>query len=120
MIIPVSPTPSPSDGDTDHFLASEPDLPAVSIAVIGMACRFSGGATNPEKLWELRADARSAWSLIPSSRFNQAARYHPDKEHLGTGSANMVNLFGGGIRREKRGERKVLRQSVDQSEELEC
>lgn len=54
------------------------------IAVIGMACRFPGDATSPEKLWELCANARSAWSPIPSNRFNQAAWYHPDKEHLGT------------------------------------
>ncbi|KAI2689896.1 hypothetical protein CBS147355_347 [Penicillium roqueforti] len=84
MIIPVSPTPSPSDGDTDHSLAPELDLPVMPIAVIGMACRFPGDATSPEKLWELCANARSAWSPIPSNRFNQAAWYHPDKEHLGT------------------------------------
>ena len=86
MFIPVSPTrtPSPSDGDTDRSLASELDLPVMPIAIIGMACRFPGDATSPEKLWELCANARSAWSPIPSSRFNQAAWYHPDKEHLGT------------------------------------
>jgi acyl transferase domain-containing protein len=54
------------------------------IAVIGMACRFAGDVTSPEKLWKLCAEARSTWSEIPTSRFNNEAFYHPHAEKLGT------------------------------------
>lgn len=53
------------------------------IAVVGMACRFAGGATNPEKLWDLCASGRDAWSPIPESRFDVKSLYHPDKERGG-------------------------------------
>lgn len=54
------------------------------IAIIGMSCRFPGDATSPEKLWQLCADGRSAWSEIPPERFNQDAFYHPQGENMGT------------------------------------
>ncbi|KEQ90223.1 hypothetical protein AUEXF2481DRAFT_71742 [Aureobasidium subglaciale EXF-2481] len=54
------------------------------IAIIGMSCRLPGGATDPDKLWDLCVAGKSAWSEIPESRFNRDAWYHPDKEHIGT------------------------------------
>ncbi|OJK01160.1 hypothetical protein ASPACDRAFT_26431 [Aspergillus aculeatus ATCC 16872] len=54
------------------------------IAIIGMACRFPGDASSPEKLWDLCAQGKSAWSPIPESRFHAESWYHPDKGHLGT------------------------------------
>lgn len=60
----------------------------VHIAIIGMSYRFSGGATNPEKLWKLLAEGRSGWSEIPSSRFNLDGVWHPFFEKL-----NNVSLI---------------------------
>ncbi|KAK3167454.1 Squalestatin tetraketide synthase clz2 [Lepraria neglecta] len=54
------------------------------IAIVGMSCRFPGDATSPEKLWKLCAEAKSAWSEVPSESFNQKAFYHPQAEKLGT------------------------------------
>lgn len=54
------------------------------IAIIGMSCKFPGDATSPQKLWQLVAEGRSAWSEIPSGRFNQDAFYHPSHENVGT------------------------------------
>lgn len=54
------------------------------LAVIGMACRFAGDATNPQKLWELVSQGRDAWSAVPPDRFNQAAFYHPQSDRLST------------------------------------
>ena len=54
------------------------------IAIIGMSCRFPGDATSPEKLWKLVSEGRSAWSEIPSSRFDQESFYHPEESKLGT------------------------------------
>ncbi|TVY35171.1 Highly reducing polyketide synthase [Lachnellula subtilissima] len=60
------------------------------IAIIGISCRFPGDATSPEKLWEMVAEKRSAWSEIPSNRFNQESFYHPVGGHLST-----MNVKGG-------------------------
>ncbi len=50
----------------------------VPIAIVGMSCRFAGDVSDPQKLWQLVADGRSAWSEIPSSRFNLDGVYHPN------------------------------------------
>lgn len=52
----------------------------VPIAIIGMSCRFAGDVSDPEKLWKLCAEGRSAWSKIPESRFSSAGLYHPNGE----------------------------------------
>ncbi|KAG0646234.1 Highly reducing polyketide synthase [Hyphodiscus hymeniophilus] len=57
---------------------------AVPIAIIGMACRFSGGVGSPEQLWKLCAEGESGWSEIPESRFSKEAFYHPDAEKMNT------------------------------------
>ncbi|RJE26768.1 polyketide synthase [Aspergillus sclerotialis] len=54
------------------------------IAVVGIANRFPGEATNPSRFWDLLSKAREAWSVVPESRFNQKAFWHPDKGHRGT------------------------------------
>lgn len=50
------------------------------IAVIGMGCRLPGGATNPEKLWEMLAEGRSGWGEVPAERWNWKSFYHPHNE----------------------------------------
>lgn len=70
---------------SDIYTDEESIFPVtMPIAIIGMSCRFPGDAINPEKLWEFCANAKSAWSEIPKSRFNQEAWYHPSKENPGT------------------------------------
>ncbi|KAK8054270.1 hypothetical protein PG996_013571 [Apiospora saccharicola] len=58
--------------------ASEP------IAVIGMSCKFSGGANSPEKLWDLMASEKTGWSEIPEDRYNLKGIYHPNHERTST------------------------------------
>ncbi|KAF7156259.1 hypothetical protein CNMCM5623_009652 [Aspergillus felis] len=65
--------------DTDNSeWASEP------IAVIGMSCKFSGGASNPDKLWDLMASGKTGWSEIPEDRYNLKGVYHPNHERTST------------------------------------
>ena len=54
------------------------------IAVVGMGCRYPGSATNPEKLWEMCAEQRDAWSRLSKDRFNADEFYHPDPSRNGT------------------------------------
>jgi len=54
------------------------------IAVVGIGCRFSDTATDPEKFWDLLAAGRSTSMPVPKERFNAEAYYHPDYDHAGT------------------------------------
>lgn len=56
--------------------AAEPST--MPLAIVGMACRFGGDVTSPEKLWELVSRGRDVWSEVPENRFNAQAFYHPD------------------------------------------
>ncbi|KAJ9316634.1 hypothetical protein DTO271D3_3141 [Paecilomyces variotii] len=69
-----------SDTSERNGMASSAQTP---IAIIGMACRFAGGATNPSKLWELCTTGKDGWSPIPSRRFDADAWYHPDPQRAG-------------------------------------
>lgn len=51
-----------------------------AIAIIGMGCRYPGGANSPDELWDLVASSRDTWSDVPQDRYNAEAFYHPDPE----------------------------------------
>src|SRR5579875_2589133 len=54
--------------------ASEP------IAIVGMGCRFPGGADGPESFWALLRDGRDAVSRIPAERWDADAWFDPDPD----------------------------------------
>jgi acyl transferase domain-containing protein len=62
----------------------------IPIAVIGIGCRFPGGADSPEKLWEILAKGRDTWSNVPEARFNWRSFHHPNNEAPGA-----LNHLGG-------------------------
>ncbi|KAF9871551.1 beta-ketoacyl synthase domain-containing protein [Colletotrichum karsti] len=54
------------------------------IAIVGMACRFPGEATSPEKLWDMMVEKKSAWSEFPKDRLNIDGYYHPSGDRQGS------------------------------------
>lgn len=61
----------------------------IPLAIVGIGCRFPGDATNPDKLWDLLASGKSAWSKVPADRWNEEAFLHPDPDD-NNGSHNHV------------------------------
>lgn len=61
------------------------------LAVVGMACRFPGGASDPEALWRLLQSASDAIGEVPPDRWNHQALYDPDPDAPG----KIANQRGG-------------------------
>lgn len=72
--------------DAERF-RSEP------IAVIGMSCRFPGGANDPEAFWELLHAGRDAIREVPASRWDVEAYYDPDPAAVGKTYVRSAGLL---------------------------
>jgi natural product biosynthesis luciferase-like monooxygenase protein len=59
------------------------DYPPDAIAVVGMACRYPGGASDPDKLWSLLREGVDAVRPVPADRWDTEALYDPDPDAPG-------------------------------------
>ncbi len=77
--------PAPSAQSVDSGSAQEP------IAIVGIGCRFPGGASDPEAFWTLLDEGRDAISEVPCERWDVDAYHDPDPSALG----KMTSRWGG-------------------------
>jgi amino acid adenylation domain-containing protein len=62
------------------------------IAIIGIGCRFPGGANDPTSFWQLLTNGRDAISQVPADRWDIASFYHPE-----AGKPGKTNACWGGF-----------------------
>lgn len=65
------------------------------IAIVGMACRFPGGATDPQAFWKLLCDGVDAIGPTPADRWDAEAFYDSDPSAPG----KMNTRWGGFLER---------------------
>src|SRR5262245_12243851 len=80
-----------ADTTTERAAESSADEP---IAIVGMGCRFPGGANSPEAFWQLLCNGVDAISKTPRERWDLDAFYDPDPAAPG----KMYTQHGGFIK----------------------
>ncbi|SEU18851.1 type I polyketide synthase [Stigmatella erecta] len=60
------------------------------VAIVGIGCRFPGGADNPERFWEFLRAGTDAVREVPRERWNVDDYYDPDPQAPG----KMVTRYG--------------------------
>ena len=70
-----------------------------AIAIVGMSCRFPGGATSPDRFWAKLREGFDAITEVPADRWDVDAYYDPDPDAPGKmysrhgGFLDRVDLF---------------------------
>ncbi|MGQ5668634.1 beta-ketoacyl synthase N-terminal-like domain-containing protein, partial [Streptomyces sp. ECR2.10] len=71
--------------ETRKRLQELTDAAAEPIAIVGVACRYPGGAASPEELWELVREGADVVSDFPDDRnWDLEHLYDPDPDRPGT------------------------------------
>ncbi|MGH3415477.1 MAG: beta-ketoacyl synthase N-terminal-like domain-containing protein, partial [Actinocrinis sp.] len=68
-----------------------------AVAIVSMACRFPGGADDPQALWRLLAEGRDAVREVPPGRWNVPGLYDSDPDAPGTAYTLRGGFLDGGI-----------------------
>jgi len=61
-----------------QLISKASDIQNEAIAVIGIGCRFPGGANDPDSFWNVLTRGTDAIVAVPSDRWNMSEYYDPD------------------------------------------
>ena len=64
------------------------------IAVIGMGCRFPGGANDPDSLWRMLCEGVDAISEVPPDRWDVNEFFDPNPDAPGKMSTRWAGVSG--------------------------
>jgi thioester reductase-like protein len=82
--------------DSHHGLPAGNGLPRREpIAIIGMACRYPGGANDPDSFWRLLRDGLDVISDIPPDRWDTRKYYDPEPGKPGKTNAGRGGFIKG-------------------------
>lgn len=65
------------------------------IAVVGIGCRFPGGANSPDAFWRLLREGVDAITEVPAERWNTELLYDEDPEAPGTATSRWGSFLEG-------------------------
>jgi acyl transferase domain-containing protein len=77
--------------DSNSAALDENEKAAEPVAVIGMGCRFPGGAVTPDQFWQLLRNGVDAVTEVPPDRWNADEFYDPNPD----ASGKMYTRWGG-------------------------
>ncbi|MGD0067351.1 MAG: beta-ketoacyl synthase N-terminal-like domain-containing protein, partial [Streptosporangiaceae bacterium] len=75
----ATPDTAPGGAAASPFASGERDR----LVIVGMGCRFPGGASSPGQLWELVSGGRDAMAGFPADRGWDEEVYDPDPDAAG-------------------------------------
>ena len=88
---------------------------AQRVAIIGMSCRFPGGASCASSYWTLLNSGRTAIRETPRERFDVDAFYSPDTDEPGTTYSRVAGYVDDPFRFD----RKLFRTSAAEAMEMD-
>ncbi|WP_018262949.1 type I polyketide synthase [Methylobacterium sp. WSM2598] len=79
---PAAQDPAAQDPAAQRAPVARPGA-AEPIAIVGMGCRFPGGASDPDRFWQLLTEGRDAVIEVPKDRWDADALFDPDPDAVG-------------------------------------